>query len=1086
MKKIFFLIACICLPISVWAQTPLADVANSMQPGTWAKVDTNGLTHDMIYPGFSVGGISYALNGAWDSVRHVGYMWSGAHASDAVCNPTPPAVFDPVACADVSQRFLKYDAVTNTWSLQLDAVTGKPHNGVSGPSGLHPYQTLAVDPATGDVYRLWWGNAIFRYSITTHIWTKLADVADFDRSNIPGFAWYPEANGAVLMAGSYGNVAFWNKATNTWSNVITGKTFGYTEPIAIYNPVLHNMLVGSGAGADFAADRTFYILTYGGGAWSLSAPRQIPIRTLCGTDSPFIFDGGGALGYPSIDPVSGKYIVLLRSATCSVIMYEYDSQSDVWTQLPGVPPEIIQLVGVGNPTNATGSSMEVVPIPEYGVIAYLIQTSPATTQAEFWLYRHGGNVSPPVNMAPISQAGPDQIITLPAPVLLSGSASDDGLPAGSTLTYSWSGSGIVFANPAAASTMASFAAAGSYIATLTVSDGLLSGSDSVQITVQSAPSATDIIPPSSPSNVHVTATSGNSIELTWNAATDNVGVVGYKIFSGNIQIGTSTHLVFLATNLSPQTSYSFTVIAYDAAANQSVSSVPVMATTDLLLAFSQKCALSGVLTCDGFDQQAELRYYWPSASYTGSDWWAEDICDKELGPAGKNYTRYAYMDPQVEPHGNTEATVQNGKCLYPFIDTITKHSGSGSIKFPVPTHSGASDGEFYGVFKKYPDGTFGYVGPETSIPTASARHEGDELWVQWYQMVDAGMLNTPFKSFLYSQNWQTASAGATTATVYQCTSAWPLGANVPDAAIGQTIWFTAGKNFIVRQPFTIVGVTPDRCGVILNASPTPSGQGGEYPYFGSGYISGGRNALGWKSMGVFGNPPNTTCCGPATQILVNNAQMGLPNVYSYGTGTVAYGTSDYVQPTRGCVFHYPADFDNGTFYKEPPCVRFHSNQWQEFTVHIKVQGDGSNCPSNGIYQMWVDGQLTWDLQNFTLCWGTNGSANGLGQFNLSPYHTGKDPNQDHPDTAIWFDDLVISTRPIPMGAAADGPVVPPTPDPCIVDPLKITNVKWPAAQTGTRSLTYNSGSKLVASLLFTWPGTLTVTDTRNCKATVYK
>lgn len=59
-------------------------------------------------------------------------------------------------------------------------------------------------------------------------------------------------------------------------------------------------------------------------------------------------------------------------------------------------------------------------------------------------------------------------------------------------------------------------------------------------------------------------------------------------------------------------------------------------------------------------------------------------------------------------------------------------------------------------------------------------------------------------------------------------------------------------------------------------------------------------------------------------------------------------------------------------------------------------------------------------------------------------------------------------------------------DPCIADPLKITGVKWPTAQTGTRSLTWNSGTKKVKDLLFTWPGTLTVTDDRNCKATVNK
>src|SRR5207249_11586983 len=54
--------------------------------------------------------------------------------------------------------------------------------------------------------------------------------------------------------------------------------------------------------------------------------------------------------------------------------------------------------------------------------------------------------------------------------------------------------------------------------------------------------------------------------------------------------------------------------------------------------------------------------------------------------------------------------------------------------------------------------------------------------------------------------------------------------------------------------------------------------------------------------------------------------------------------------------------------------------------------------------------------------------NGWGQFNLSPYMTFKDPNQDHPEGDIWFDDLIISTQPIPMlsGDSSTSTTGPPT------------------------------------------------------------
>ncbi|HEX6920788.1 MAG TPA: hypothetical protein VF314_11195, partial [Actinomycetes bacterium] len=94
------------------------------------------------------------------------------------------------------------------------------------------------------------------------------------------------------------------------------------------------------------------------------------------------------------------------------------------------------------------------------------------------------------NQAPSVSAGPDQTITLPAGATLSGAASDDGLPNGSTLTTAWStvsGPGTVtFANPAAQSTTATFSTSGSYVLRLTASDGALSATDDVTITVNPA------------------------------------------------------------------------------------------------------------------------------------------------------------------------------------------------------------------------------------------------------------------------------------------------------------------------------------------------------------------------------------------------------------------------------------------------------------------------------------------------------------------------------------------------------------------------------------------------------------------------
>jgi PKD repeat protein len=94
----------------------------------------------------------------------------------------------------------------------------------------------------------------------------------------------------------------------------------------------------------------------------------------------------------------------------------------------------------------------------------------------------------PGNQAPTANAGPDLAVTMPAAGTLSGSVSDDGLPnPPGTVTASWlklTGPGqVTFANPAAASTTATFSAPGNYTLRLTADDSSLSSSDEVTVTV---------------------------------------------------------------------------------------------------------------------------------------------------------------------------------------------------------------------------------------------------------------------------------------------------------------------------------------------------------------------------------------------------------------------------------------------------------------------------------------------------------------------------------------------------------------------------------------------------------------------------
>jgi len=96
-------------------------------------------------------------------------------------------------------------------------------------------------------------------------------------------------------------------------------------------------------------------------------------------------------------------------------------------------------------------------------------------------------------------------------------------------------------------------------------------------------SATTLAPdteaPTTPTGLTATAVSGTQINLSWNASSDNRGVVGYNIFRDGDKVGTSDTTSFSDTGLQPSTTYEYQVQAFDAAENTSELSGPASATT---------------------------------------------------------------------------------------------------------------------------------------------------------------------------------------------------------------------------------------------------------------------------------------------------------------------------------------------------------------------------------------------------------------------------------------------------------------------------------------------------------------------------
>lgn len=79
----------------------------------------------------------------------------------------------------------------------------------------------------------------------------------------------------------------------------------------------------------------------------------------------------------------------------------------------------------------------------------------------------------------------------------------------------------------------------------------------------------DTTPPSVPTGLAGTTVSPTQIDLRWSASSDNVGVASYRIYRGGTFCGTSATTFYSDTTATPTTSYSYTVVACDAAENAS-------------------------------------------------------------------------------------------------------------------------------------------------------------------------------------------------------------------------------------------------------------------------------------------------------------------------------------------------------------------------------------------------------------------------------------------------------------------------------------------------------------------------------------
>ncbi len=82
----------------------------------------------------------------------------------------------------------------------------------------------------------------------------------------------------------------------------------------------------------------------------------------------------------------------------------------------------------------------------------------------------------------------------------------------------------------------------------------------------------DVTPPTAPTGLRATLAKGRKVALSWSAATDNTGVVAYRVLRNGAVVASVTSTSFTDSLPAKTSTAAYVVVAVDAAGNVSLPS----------------------------------------------------------------------------------------------------------------------------------------------------------------------------------------------------------------------------------------------------------------------------------------------------------------------------------------------------------------------------------------------------------------------------------------------------------------------------------------------------------------------------------
>ncbi len=274
-------------------QTELSRLALSMEPGTWAELDAGG-PGILNMSGEDGGGLdimTWSDDAHWDS-RTGQFFYMGLRQR---------------------RRFIAYSETENAWrniplSEDWEAENSPPTTDRYG----HQYSRNALDPETSRFYTMARDN-IYRYDIRANTWTNLPPGGSYRGTGLIEF--FGARNGLINISDARSprrnhQLFFFSKTSQTWENLGRIPIHGH-HAMGRHNPYRREVLLG---GSNNTIRNVVRVKEDGSVERLQDAPLNLSITRT----------------WITVDPASGRYLVLIADRDVGRRLFELDSEKNQW------------------------------------------------------------------------------------------------------------------------------------------------------------------------------------------------------------------------------------------------------------------------------------------------------------------------------------------------------------------------------------------------------------------------------------------------------------------------------------------------------------------------------------------------------------------------------------------------------------------------------------------------------------------------------------------------------------------------------------------------------------------------------------